>query len=189
MTSPEVVNEPGATALTSESEGGDGHVLSMQHIVDAGKAIIDGGATSSVGSVDAMEQIRKINQRKGISTEVDLKFDEAPSFRFGNNGRTTCLSTAQLNIPLAQQHGKMKIHVHEIPQQPILLSIQALRTMGAVIDFERDECIFRNIDPSRVVKLERAASGHQVFPLTEDVYSGSSRRVEPFVSLQSDAVE
>lgn len=189
VTSPEVVNEPGATALTSESEGGDGHVLSMQHIVDAGKAIIDGGATSSVGSVDAMEQIRKINQRKGISTEVDLKFDEAPSFRFGNNGRTTCLSTAQLNIPLAQQHGKMKIHVHEIPQQPILLSIQALRTMGAVIDFERDECIFRNIDPSRVVKLERAASGHQVFPLTEDVYSGSSRRVEPFVSLQSDAVE
>lgn len=189
VASPEVVIEPEAVVLSSGVEEEDGRVLSMQHIVETGKAIIDGGATSSVGSVDAMEQIRKINQRKGNSTEVDLEFNEAPSFRFGNNGRTTCLSTAQLNIPLAQQQGKMKIHVHEIPQQPILMSIQALRRMGAVIDFERDECIFRNIDPSRVVRLERAASGHQVFPLTEDVYRESTRRANPFVSLHSNAVE
>ena len=93
------------------------------------------------------------------------------------------MSTALLKLPLKDVDGRMKIHVHTIPGQPVLLSVKSLRALGAVIDFERDEAIFRRIDSSRVVPLETTASGHQLFPLVGDVLQGSFCRSTPFRSL------
>ena len=83
----------------------------------------------------------------------------------------------------------MKIHVHNIEGQPVLMSIASLRALGAVIDFDRDEAIFKKIDPCRVISLERAPSGHQLFPLTEDILSLGVSRVSPFLPLHDQAVE
>ena len=77
----------------------------------------------------------------------------------------------------------MRVHVHEVPNQPVLLSIASLRKLGAVIDFNEDKMILKAVDPCRVIKLERTSSGHQVFPLTEDVYSSSTCRQHAFKSL------
>ena len=176
-----------ATALTANSDANELHAMSLHELVQSGKAIIDGGATASVGSADALDQIRLLNQQQGSSRDLNLKFDGCPSFRFGNNGKTQCLSTAQLDVPLAEKTGKMQIHAHDIPQQPVLLSISALRSLGAVIDFQEDSCILKNIDPQRVVQLERAPSGHQLFPLTQDIFQHSRQRQQPFVSLFDSA--
>ena len=111
---------------------------------------------------------------------------EAPSFRFGNNAKHDCMSTALLKLPLKDVDGRMKVHIHTIPGQPVLLSVKSLRALGAVIDFERDEAIFRRLDSSRVVSLETTASGHQLFPLVGDVLQGSFRRDGPFRSLGED---
>ena len=61
------------------------------------------------------------------------------------------------------------------------MSVAALRALGAVIDFEKDEAIFRNVDASVVVPLERAPSGHQLFPLTKDILSVGTPRFSPFL--------
>lgn len=178
------VTEPEATVFSTATVPEDGHALSLHTLVEAGKAIIDGGATASVGSIDALDKVQALNHAQGQPREMSVSFGQCPSFRFGNNGKTQCLSTAQVEVPLADKTGTMKIHVHDIPQQPVLLSISALRSLGAVIDFSEDTCIFKKIDPCRVVKLERAESGHQVFPLTQDIFQNSDRRDKAFVSLK-----
>jgi hypothetical protein len=181
------VTEP--EAMENKPEVPTQDAFSLHSLVNAGKAIIDGGATASVGSADALDQVQRINKELGKKRDVTLDFNSSPSFRFGNNGKTQCLSTAQLEVPLAEKTGKMKIHVHDIPQQPVLLSIAALRSLGAVIDFSDDTCILKHIDASRVIQLERATSGHQVFPLTQDIFQNSKQRHTSFVSLFDSSSE
>ena len=88
--------------------------FSLHSLVNSGKATIDGGATASVGSADALEQVQGLNKEQGNSRDLVLAFGSSPSFRFGSNGQTQCLSTAQLDVPLAEKVGKMQIHVHDI---------------------------------------------------------------------------
>lgn len=181
--------EPHATGSLLQAELAEEAAFSLRQILDEGKAIIDGGATSSVGSVSAMDQIVRLNAERNSPSEIEIVKEDRPNFRFGNNGRTQCMSTALLDVKLGDSLGKMKIHVHNIEGQPVLMSIASLRALGAVIDFDRDEAIFKKIDPCRVISLERAPSGHQLFPLTEDILSLGVSRVSPFLSLHDQAVE
>lgn len=160
--------------------------LVLNSLTGEGKAIIDGGATSSVGSLEALEQIGRLNWEKYRDDGIQVHPGERPSFKFGNNGKTTCLSTATLAVPLGGQVGQMKVAVHDIPGQPVLLSISSLRALGAVIDFDKDEMIMKRVDPQAIVQLERASNGHQVFPLTEDCWSTAKRRHKAFTSFQDD---
>lgn len=162
-------------------------VQTMTGILNSGMAIIDGGATSTVGSVDALEKIQEINREQGKDRPCSL--EERPSFRFGNNGRKTCMSTAHLPVPLGGVMGNMRVHVHDVPGQPVLLSIAALRHLGAIIDFEKDEMILRNICADRVIPLERTFGGHQVFPLTQDIFKDSVKRDKPFSTLHDSHAE
>ena len=156
------------------------NLLALSNIIQEGKAIIDGGATSSLGSEEALQQIANLNWIKDGHDGIQIVKDETPSFRFGNNAKHDCLATALLRLPFKQVDGKMKIHIHDIPGQPVLLSVKSLRSLGAVIDFERDEAIFRRLDPRKVVSLETTDSGHQLFPLVGDVMARSVNRSTPF---------
>ena len=173
------------TALATQAM--DESMMALEDVVKQGKAIIDGGATSSLGSEDALQQIASLNWASQGQDGIEIIPGEAPSFRFGNNGRHECLSTALLQTRVGGVPSKMKIHLHDIPGQPVLLSVKGLRALGAVIDFERNEAIFRKVDPRRVARLETTESGHQLFPLAGDVLKDARVRQEPFESLCGDA--
>ena len=160
--------------------------FSLTKILQEGKAIIDGGATSSVGSVSALERVLKLQAERQHEIKVEVETEDQPSFKFGNGGRKQCMSTAKLGVPLGGKTGEMKIHVHDIEGQPVLLSISALRALGAVIDFSADEMILKAVDARKVIKLEREAGGHQTFPLASDVMADSCNRVAPFLSLRDE---
>ena len=174
-----------AQALAADQS--DEHsLLALQHIIKEGKAIIDGGATSSLGSEEALQQIADLNWQQRGDDGIQIVPGQAPSFRFGNNARHDCLGTALVKLPFQDADGKMKVHVHDIPGQPVLLSVQSLRALGAVIDFGRDEAIFKTLSPSSVIQLETTDSGHQLFPLVGDALQGARRRKTPFRSLYDD---
>jgi hypothetical protein len=80
-----------------------------------------------------------------------------------------------LKIHAGGQPGQLKVHTLDKGQGPILFSIEtlSLRTLGAVVDYEHDLVVFRHLDPSRVVELERSCTGHQLLPLTEDWFTKS----------------
>ena len=151
----------------------------LQSLVKGGKCIIDGGATATLGSLDAIEVLQKTLGNDHVTVDGERR----PTFKFGNGGRERCISTVGVKMNLGSKKGQLNIHAHEIPNQPILFSIKSLRALGAVIDFEEDEVLFKKIDPLRVVKLERAANGHQVMKLTGDLLEGSRCRSTPFKGL------
>lgn len=66
-----------------------------------GKGIIDCGATSTLGSIAAVENIMTHNVQSGGSDRVKVIPEPGPTFRFGNNQTTSCVSSVDLGI----EHG------------------------------------------------------------------------------------
>ena len=159
--------------------------LSTDGVVSQGKAVLDGGATRTIGSIAALEQVASLNAEKRGTTGVSkIDFEDRPVFGFGNSSRNQCASTAELSVPLGGRNGTLKVHALDQGSAPILLSVHSLRALGAVIDFEHDLAVFRKADASRMIPLERSAAGHQVMPLTEDAYEHAIRLREPLKSLK-----
>ena len=108
-----------------------------------------------------------------------------PVFSFGNSTENRCLSTARLQVYAGGVPGEMQIHTLEEGESPILMSIETLRKVGAIIDFEHDLAVFRNINSTRIMKLARSRTGHQLLPLTEDWMSNSVASRQAVSSLTS----
>ena len=53
----------------------------------------------------------------------------------------------------------------------MLLSSQALKKMGAVINFENGQAKFTKLHPEKVVQLEASSTGHWLLDLSEDIYA------------------
>ena len=148
-----------------------------------GKGIIDCGATATLGSVAAVEALMRNHWTKKGSDGVEVDVNTTPTFRFGNNGTQACVSTAKVKVDCGEKVGDMSIHVHDLPNQPILVSIKSLRALGAVVDFGRNEVIYRSICPLSVVRLEQAANGHLLMPLSDNLLAGATRRKQAFGAL------
>lgn len=120
--------------------------------------------------------------RDRIQVDPDLK----PVFRFGNNSTKSCISTVQLGVDMGPKSGQLQIHVHEVPDQPILLSVQPLRSLGAILDFSRNEVIYTKVCDKSVVLLQVADNGHLMMPLCGNLLAGSKQRATAFVSLSHE---
>ena len=70
--------------------------------------------------------------------------------------------------------GELSVHTLDRGQSPILLSIDTLRRLGALIDFQSDLVVFRNLDSRRIVRLARSRTGHQLLPMSEDWLASAS---------------
>ena len=139
--------------------------------VRAGYGVIDGGATKTLGSVHAVEALMECNRAKHGSDGVTLVDPEnRPVFGFGNSSQDQCLSTAHMRLTADQKPGMLQIHTLDKGEGPILISIKTLRSLKAVIDFENDLMVLRALDASKAIPLERSAAGHQLLPLSEDLF-------------------
>ena len=174
------------------SEGGDsalvaqGGALSTQEAVQRGMGILDGGATRSLASVRALEAIQEINRRKhGKDKIAQVNLQERPEFGFGNSSTDRCCSTVDLEVSAAGSPGMLRIHALNKGQGPVLLSIDCLRRLGAVLDFEKDLVCFRKLSCNKVVRLERSQTGHQLLPLTEDLLTNAEETSQEVPSLEA----
>eukprot|EP00435_Cladocopium_sp_Y103_P073572 s26_g44.t1 len=176
------------TYLTAEEEPfgiQDGNLITTKDAVFQGKAVVDGGATKTLGSVVALERVMQLNnEKKGNSGLQALDLLDRPVFGFGNSSKDQCVSTASLNIEANGQPGQVRVHALDRGEGPILFSIDSLRSLGAIIDFESDLVVFRRLTDSKVIHLERSSTGHQLLPLTEDLYSQASATSRPVPSLR-----
>eukprot|EP00435_Cladocopium_sp_Y103_P054009 s378_g17.t1 len=158
----------------------------VTQLLQKGKAIIDCGATSTLGSVDAIENLMQLNVDRLGRDRVSVDPSNRPTFRFGNNGVRDCISSVDLGVDIGEKVGKLQVHVHDVPNQPVLISVKALRKLGAVIDFSKNEILYKNVDPKAVVPLEVASNGHCLMPLGGDLLAGAKHRTHPFSSLAAE---
>ena len=83
------------------------------------------------------------------------------------------------------QPGGVRVHALDRGEGPILFSIDSLRSLGAIIDFEPGLVVFRKLTDSKVIHVERSSTGHQLLPLTEDLYSQATATSQPVPSLKA----
>ena len=158
--------------------------MTTAEAVKAGYGVIDGGATKTLGSTHALEAVMNLNVEKYQDGRVlQVNTSEKPSFGFGNSSRDTCCSTTTLKIMANDRPGELTVHALDKGEGPILLSISMLRKLGAIIDFENDLVAFRHINQNKVIQAKRSASGHQLLPLSEDLYSQAMDTKHPVPSL------
>ena len=148
--------------------------------------IIDSGATASLGSVDALEDLMIANIQNYGDSKMHVNTAKKPTFRFGNGMKKECLSTVNLSIGAGNKKGNMEIHVHDSPGQPVLISRKALAALGAVVDFEENKVIYKAVDPKTVMTLKQAENGHLLMPLSGNILQGGQKRDTPFFSLDAE---
>ena len=157
------------------------HPPTTLEAVYQGKAVLDGGATRTIGSVKALERIMELNYQ---NNGEGLNLEDKPTFGFGNSTRNQCVSTAAFRIQADGREGQLQVHALDSGEGPVLFSISSLRALGAVVDFSEDLVCFRNLNPKKIIKLERSSTGHQLLPLTEDWYSGAPETTSSVPSLK-----
>ena len=148
--------------------------MTTQEAVTKGYGVIDGGATKTLGSVVALQNVMEINHQKYGNEKIQqVDVTNTPTFGFGNSSQDTCVSTAMLQVSADKKPGCLQIHALDKGQGPILISVSTLRSLKAVIDFEADLMVLRGLDDTKVIPLERSAAGHQLLPLTEDLFKNA----------------
>ena len=145
--------------------------------------VVDSGATASLGSVEALEAISQANTEKHGKPMMTVDVTKKPIFRFGNGARSECLSTVQMGMGAGEKKGILEVHVHEAKGQPVLISRKALKALGAVIDFETGDVLYKKVDRSKVTRFVEAENGHLLMPLTGNLLQDARDRARPFVSL------
>ena len=126
----------------------------------AGYAVLDTGATETVGSLPAVEQLMRARyQRLGVAEQVHVA-DQAPKrFKFGNGEYAFSSSYLLLSQQLGDQEVHLGIHTLDVVGVPLLVGIRTLRRLGAVLDLSRFIVVF-TVDATRAIPLRRSPSGH-----------------------------
>ena len=141
--------------------------MAKKHI-EAGKGVIDCGATESLGGVDALEALMLLLIKRGLMPpEVDVK--DRPFFSFGDGERKQVLSRVRFLLKALMKDGSLDIYALEAQGVPILISVKALKALGAIIDFTSGKAHFSRLHPTLVVQLEEAEGGHLLFDLANDL--------------------
>ena len=144
-----------------------------QEEIDKGYAVMDCGATGSLGGVPALEALMDL---RGAP---ELDFSSRPAYTFGDGEKRTALCRASYHIQAANKGGVFGIHVMPTTT-PILAGIEALRAAGAIVDFGRDLCVYQKLDPKNVARLPRASTGHLLMNLGGDLVGEPVMSVEQF---------
>ena len=158
--------------------------LSTEEAVARGMAVLDGGATKTLSSIQALENIMKINVReKGHNGLLEVNLEDRPVFSFGNGTQDQCSSTVKLKLQADDRSGALRVHCLDKGGGPLLLSIDALRRLDAIIDCRHDLICLRALDPHRVIRVERSQTGHQLLPMTSDLFKNALRTSQEVPSL------
>lgn len=172
-------------AVTDDAMTSFGPGKSTQEAMRQGYGVIDGGATKTLGSIEAIQTILDLNEKKhGCSRLAEVDTNNRPTFGFGNSSQDTCVSTASLEVSAGNRPGTLQVHALDKGNGPVLISVQTLRRLKAVIDFDSDTMVLRALDPTKLIQLERSASGHQLLPLTDDLFKNARTCTRQVPGLQ-----
>ena len=165
------------TAEPADDEDGDVPTFMSQGEREglelAGFAVLDTGATETVGSLPAVEQLMKArHQHLGVAEQVRVVDQPPKRFKFGNGEYAFSASYILLPQQLGDQEIQLGIFTLDVTGVPLLVGIRTLRRLGAVLDLSKFIIVFTAVDLSRAIPLKRSPSGHALLDLRGDWLSG-----------------
>jgi len=148
--------------LHAEIDGEVYRVADGQDPLHRGLAVIDSGATDTVGSPEALEMIAKRMRATRPDTEIVVEAARNTKFRLAD-GRIT---PAYSHITMRNASATFEAYCIDAVGTPALYGIKALEKSAAVIDFGRHEMTWVDGTGNRVQrKLERTEKGHLLLDL------------------------
>ena len=133
--------------------------------------MIDCGATESLGGIVALEKLARLNAKKYGTSKMRIDRTDRPTYTFGNGESARVDGRATFEVEAAGSPGTIDFHGIDAKGVPMLLSSQALKKMGAVINFENGQAKFLKLHPEKIVQLEKSSTGHWLLDLSEDIYA------------------
>ena len=134
-----------------------------------GWVLIDSGASKSVASLDTLEEWCLELEKRHHSDQVCVRDDRMVcDFRFGNGERARSTAKGSFPVVFGGRAGALGIHGIDSEKVPPLLGIDALETLGALINFEAGSV--HQLDHSgqlRSITSRRLPSGHLAVNLLE----------------------
>eukprot|EP00439_Symbiodinium_sp_Y106_P061006 s2874_g9.t1 len=132
-------------------------------------AVIDSGATETVGSLPAIDDLLAVRYETYGRAE-EFRVSDAPPrrFRFGNGALGFSVSHLLLPQDLGQSRIDLGIFALDVERVPILIGVRTLRSLSTVIDFQHDVAVFSALDPTVGVPLRRSRSGHLLLNLGQN---------------------
>ncbi|CAE7219859.1 RE1 [Symbiodinium sp. KB8] len=145
-----------------------------------GHAVVDSGATETVGSLPAIEDLMQFRFELHGRPDV-FKISDVPPrrFRFGNGALGFSLSHMLIPQELGDVQVDLGIYSLDVQNVPILLGIRTLRSLKTVIDFQKDVAVFAALNPYVGIPLRRSASGHILVNLSSNWMQDSFSLADP----------
>ena len=117
-----------AALSAHEAEEAD---LTTHEAMQRGWCVVDGGATKTLGSVQAVQRVLDCNQaEEGRTKLLGVDTQRQPTFSFGNSSENRCVSTVEVGIKAGAKNGRLTIHALDQGSGPILLSVASLRALS-----------------------------------------------------------
>lgn len=131
-------------------------------------AVLDTGATETVGSMDALEHVLMKRFELFGHEDVVIDVNNTKEFKFGNGQTRAASSFVCLPQTIGNRSTTLGIYALDVPIVPILLGIRTLQKLGAVLDLDKGTLEFRRIFPGKIVQLIKGANGHLLLDLCSD---------------------
>ena len=138
-------------------------------------AVLDTGATETVGSLEAIEKIMLFRQEKFGQERVGINPHKQKCFKFGNAQERRSESYLLLPQTCQGQEFSLGIFTLDVPGVPVLLGVRTMKKLGTMIDIEKGELIFKKVFPEIRIPLVRGKNGHLLLDLCSDWAIGSGK--------------
>ncbi|CAE7470265.1 unnamed protein product [Symbiodinium sp. CCMP2592] len=145
-----------------------------------GFAVLDSGATETVGSLPALESLMLARFESTHQIEEISVTNVPPKrFKFGNGSQDMSSSHVLLPVTLGARKVPMGIYTLDVEGVPLLIGIKTLRRLRSVIDCHRDVLVMGAVDPHRGIQLKRSVTGHLLLDLRQDLMVHSFSLMNP----------
>ena len=131
-------------------------------------AVIDTGATETVGSLQALDVVMGLRTATFGPEQVEVDPQMQKNFKFGNAQTHRAESLVYLPQHIGQQRTALAVFALDVPNVPVLVGIKTLRRLGAQIDTVNDTIEFKGLYPGIHVPLIRGRNGHLLLNLCND---------------------
>ena len=149
-----------------------------------GHAVIDSGATETVGSLPAIEDLMRFRfEVSGTPDHFAISDTPPRRFRFGNGSVGFSLSHVLIPQDLGANRVDLGVYSLDVEKVPILIGIRALKALRTVLDCSQAVAVFAALDATVGVRLPRSASGHLLLDLSKNWLQDSFSILAPTTGI------
>ena len=133
-----------------------------------GYAVLDTGATETVGSLEAIDYIMKQRSQRYGQEKVGVDIKRQKRFRFGNAQEMNAESYLLLPQKVNGVETSLGVYSLDVPGVPILLGVKTMEKLGAVIRVAEKTLEFTKVFPGTKIPLIQGKNKHLLLDLCCD---------------------